>query len=155
MTPELQSTIEAVPRAVVGIDGRSAAGKSTFAGRLATTLPGATIVHGDDFYRVMREEHRAALTAPEGYDQYFDWQRLRDEVLVPARHGEFTYRLYDWNTEQLGGMDTVAALGAVLVEGVYSLRPELRPFFDVTIWVEAPADLRIERQFARGENSRE
>ena len=38
------------PVKVVAFDGQSAAGKSTFAARLAKRLPGA-VVHGDDFYR--------------------------------------------------------------------------------------------------------
>ena len=38
----------------------------------------------------------------------------------------------------------------VLVEGVYSTRPELRPLIDIAIFVETPSDERRKRMHARG-----
>jgi hypothetical protein len=35
---------------IVAVDGRGAAGKTTFAGRLATALGGAPVVHTDDVH---------------------------------------------------------------------------------------------------------
>ena len=45
----------------------------------------ASVVASDEFYRDMPAERRWTLTAAEGVDQYFDWQRLRREVLEPLR----------------------------------------------------------------------
>ena len=42
--------------------------------------------------------------------------------------------------------------GAVVVEGVYLLRPRLRPYWDLAVYVEAARDLRQRRMYARGEN---
>jgi len=43
----------------------------------------------------------------------------------------------------------------VVIEGVYTLRPELRPLYDVRIWVECPRRLRLARGLARdGEAAR-
>jgi hypothetical protein len=57
----------------------------------------ASVVAGDDFYRDLPEERRWALTAAEGVDLYFDWQRLRREALEPLRAGRAArYRPFDW-----------------------------------------------------------
>jgi uridine kinase len=69
---------------IVAIDGPSAAGTSTLAGTVRRWL-GASVVASDDVYRDLPERRRAALTPGEGVDQYFDWQRLRDEALRPLR----------------------------------------------------------------------
>jgi uridine kinase len=71
---------------MVAIDGQSAAGKSTFAAALAARID-AALVSGDDFYRVMNDEDRAQLSASDGIERYFDWERMRAEVLVPLREG--------------------------------------------------------------------
>ncbi|MFM7535196.1 MAG: AAA family ATPase [Acidimicrobiales bacterium] len=57
---------------LIGVDGHSAAGKSTFAARLAERLD-ASLVRGDDFYRVMDAAERARLTPEEGMRSYYDW----------------------------------------------------------------------------------
>jgi uridine kinase len=46
----------------------------------------------------------------------------------------------------------VAAEGVVVVEGVYVARPALRGYLDLIVAVEAPRELCLERQRARGEN---
>ncbi|MFM6173306.1 MAG: (d)CMP kinase, partial [Sphaerospermopsis kisseleviana] len=69
---------------VVALDGRSGAGKSTLADAIAHDL-GAALVHGDDFYRDMPDAERRALSAERGVDRFFDWERLRDEALIPLR----------------------------------------------------------------------
>jgi cytidylate kinase len=61
---------------LIAVDGHSAAGKSTFARRLARRLS-AAIIEADAFYRVLDPEVREALDARAGLDQYYDWQRLR------------------------------------------------------------------------------
>jgi len=41
----------------------------------------------------------------------------------------------------------------ILIEGVYSLRRELRDLYDLTIFVDAPAELRHRRMAGRAENA--
>src|SRR5262249_21347886 len=68
---------------IVAVDGGSGSGKTTLAGTAAELLDGCPIVHIDDFYRPMGEQEREHLDAEQGYHRYFDWQRLRDQVLIP------------------------------------------------------------------------
>ena len=138
---------------LVGIDGLSGAGKSTLASQLEDQLANLTVVHKDDFCRVMDEDERAKLNAEEGYHMYSDWERLRQQVLIPLSHGETArFQRYDWPTGRLAETLEVVATGIVVVEGVTSTRPELRGYYDLTIWVETNCAARHARQEKRNEN---
>ena len=115
------------------------------------------MIEGDDFYRPLAESTRAALTPLEAVDLLFDWERLRDEALAPLMRGEEArYRRYDWDADRLGEeVAVVGASGVVLVEGCYVARPALRGYLDVIVLVDAPRDLCIARQLARGDDEPE
>jgi uridine kinase len=137
----------------VGIDGPGGAGKSTLARELALLRDDVAIVAGDDFYRPLPERTRESLTPIEAVDLTFDWERLRDEVLAPLLRGEHArYRRYDWASGRLGEDTAVPASGVVVVEGVYVARPALRGHLDVIVVVDAPRELCLARQLARGEH---
>ncbi|MFF3615080.1 uridine kinase [Streptomyces sp. NPDC002580] len=140
--------------ALIAVDGMGGSGKSTLAAAVAA-LGGAVVVHGDDFYRPMDAGERAGLTPAQGYDRYFDWQRLRDEVLTPLTTGrDAAYRPYDWPSGALATdrTHTVARNGLVLVEGVYTARPELADHYDLVVYVETPPDESMRRLRARGDD---
>jgi uridine kinase len=140
------------PVLIVAIDGHSAAGKSTLARAIANTLPSVTIVQMDDFYRSLDEEERSRLDAEGGYHQYYDWQRLEEQVLKPLAIGEDCwYQKYDWSTNRLGEWAQLQATGIVVVEGCYATRPELRHYYDVVLFVETPAARRLQRQVERAD----
>lgn len=137
----------------MGIDGPGGAGKSTLARELALLRDDVAIVAGDDFYRPLPERTRESLTPIEAVDLTFDWERLRDELLAPLLRGEHArYRRYDWASGRLGDATAVPASGVVVVEGVYVARPALRGHLDVIVVVDAPRELCLARQLARGEN---
>jgi uridine kinase len=151
-------TVTARRPVLIGIDGPGGSGKSTLARELREQMPmTALVVEGDDFYRLLPDAERLALTPSQGYDLYFDWERLRDQVLVPVGAGRprLTYQKYDWTTDQMGSWVDVPMPDAVIMEGVYVLRPALRPLFDLAVVVETSAPVRLGRQQGRGENAGE
>lgn len=137
---------------MVGIDGPGGSGKSTLARALAAHI-GAGIVEGDDFYlpSAQRRSRPADSLGPD-----LDWQRLRDQVLAPASEDRpVRYQRYDWDHDAMGGWVSLPGRSPLIVEGVYTLRPELRAYLDVMVWVDAPAEERLERGLARdGESAR-
>jgi uridine kinase len=140
------------PVTLLAIDGYSAAGKSSFARLLHQVRPQSTVVHTDDFYRPLPMPDRARLDAADGYLHYYDWQRLEAQVLHPLSHGRVArYQRYDWLTNQLAEWTTVQPDGLVIVEGCYAARPELRPYFQVIVFVTTPAIRRRQRQQARAD----
>ncbi|MEV0949257.1 zeta toxin family protein [Promicromonospora sp. NPDC050249] len=150
---ELLADVDRRP-ALVGIDGQGGAGKSTFARAVAGELGHAVVVEGDDFYRDLPDDERAALDPAAGAEQYFDWQRLRREVLEPVRRGDavLRYQRYDWGRATMGDWVEQPMPDVVVVEGVYTLRPQLLDLIDVAVWVETSEETRLRRQVERGEN---
>ncbi|MET9617444.1 uridine kinase family protein [Kitasatospora indigofera] len=141
---------------ILAIDGTGGSGKTTLAAAVAGHLDGADVVHVDDFYRPMPDHEREQLDAEQGYHRYFDWERLRDQVLIPLRNGGAArYQLYDWATERLGAWREIAPGTLVIVEGVYAARPELAPYYHFTAYVDTPRDVCLRRVRARGENPEE
>jgi uridine kinase len=135
---------------LIGIDGPGASGKSTLARRLATHLvPPAAVVHVDDFHHPTRKRfHGPVDQRPVAAD--YDRERLASEVLVPLRARQTArYRRYDWDGDALAPAETLVAGPLVVIEGVYATSAPLRGFYDVTLWVDCPRELRLERGLAR------
>jgi uridine kinase len=148
--PQKQSTL------LLGIDGCGGSGKSTIANQLKEALPNATVVHMDDFYlpsaQIIQEDAR---NKPIGAD--FDWKRVLNQVLEPLSHNETGhYQRYDWETDCLAEWHTIPVGGIVIVEGVYAIREELSMYYDLTIWVDTPREVRLSRGIERdGETARD
>ena len=143
---------------MIGIDGRGGSGKSTFARAVAEAVADVTVVDFDDFYRPSVERSHGRETGDRELGGDFDWRRLRKEVLKPlAVDQPARYRRYDWNLDRLrDDVHVVDPGGVVVVEGSYSTRPELRDFYDVTVWVDAPQPIRLRRGVERdGEDARD
>ena len=137
---------------LVCIEGLGGAGKSTLAAELAARSGVISLVHGDDFYGP-EERDWQSWTPKEGYERYFDHRRVERELLRPLRTGRrASFPRYDWESNTLDGWVSVEPRDLVLVEGVYLLRAELRPYWDFSIYVETPRELRQARLYARGEN---
>jgi uridine kinase len=135
---------------LVGIDGLGGAGKSSVAQAVAETRADVSLIEGDDFYRP-EEADWLALNDRAGYETYFDHRRLEREVLAPLRAGKIAeYQRYDWHHNALGERVTVRPTGIVVVEGVYMLRPRLRQYWDLKVYIDTPRELRLARQLARG-----
>ena len=142
-------------RLIVGIDGLGGAGKSTLARGISEALAGkVAIVSCDDFYRPLSSALHSRLTPAEAYENYFDWRRLRDEVLTPLRSGNrASYRRYDWSADTLAEWIEVEPREIVILEGVFSTRPDLRRLIDVAIFIETPRDERMRRMLSRPQDS--
>jgi len=141
-------------RLFVAIDGGAGAGKSMLARGIHDHLKSVSILRTDDFFRPLNDYSNARLSAEKLYELYFPWERMRDEALMPLHRGETAkYQRYDWSTDSLLDWVTIEPNEIVLIEGVYSSRPELRPMLDAIIFVEAPRAERLRRVLARDPNS--
>jgi uridine kinase len=137
---------------LVCIEGPGGSGKTTLAAAVAARRPDVTLVHGDDFYGPEERDWRS-WSPRQGYQRYFDHQRVERQLLRPLKAGRpATFQRYDWEHRALADWVTVQPNGIVLVEGVYLLRRELRPYWDLAVYVDTPRDLRQARLYARGEN---
>jgi len=120
----------------VGIDGFGAAGKTTLATEVAAALPGAVVVSVDDFGRA----------GVRGWDrELFTAQVL--QPLLTGRAGR--YQHWDLLTDTGGDWVEVPSGVPVVVEGVSATDVRVAVPWDVTLWLDAPADVRWQRITAR------
>jgi uridine kinase len=122
---------------LIAINGCGGAGKSSLAAAIAPELPRATVVHTDDF--------------AFGREVGWDWARFREQILDPILEGRpARYKRFDWPTRRLAEWHEVPNDTDVLVlEGVSATRSELGDPWDVTVWVDAPRDIRLRRGLER------
>lgn len=148
---------------MVALDGRSGTGKTTIAAAVATAMgsdedgrPLVAVVAGDDFYTGGSAKTWDARSPEQNAAACIDWHRQRDVLESLRRTGQATYRAFDWTAQDwdadnppLTAARTVHAAPIVLLEGVYSTRPELADLLDVCVRVDAAADdsaVRVERR---------
>ena len=86
-----------------------------------------------------------------GWEWGWDWARFRAHVLDPLLAGHpARYQRFDWDAQALAEWHEFGPEVAVLIaEGVSVTRSELGVAWDVTVWVEAPRDLRMRRGLER------
>lgn len=72
------------------------------------------------------------------------------QVLRPLSRGvDGRFRVWDWATSSRAGEVVVPPGEFLVVEGVGVAMRAARPFAACVVWVDAPADLRLERGIAR------
>jgi len=127
---------------LVCVDGPAGSGKTSFAGRLADRLDSEAIrvgvVHLDDLYE--------GWSGLEGTL----WPRLVAQVLEPLRRGRpGRYKRYDWVAGAFADWVDVPVPDVLVLEGCGAARRASEPDAVLSVWVEAPAELRLARGLER------
>jgi len=129
----------------VGIDGVDGAGKTTFADELAAALApsGRPVIRAgvDGFHHPRPVRYRRGRKSPEGFfrDSY-DYAALAAvllEPLSPGGSGRFRRQVFDVEADRpVHAPEERAQPRAILLfDGIFLHRPELRPFWDVSIFL--------------------
>lgn len=131
-----------VQRQVVAIEGGSASGKTTLSQMLESVYD-CTVFHMDDFF--LRPEQRT----PERFSEpggNVDRERFLEEVLKPLSRAEIVrYRRFDCSTFTLGEPVGVELKPLIIVEGAYSMHPELADHYDLSVFLDVSPELQRER----------
>ena len=143
---EISFLIQAKGRAVLAIDGKAAAGKSSFASELAGQFT-APVIHMDDFFLPpeLRTEERYAQ--PGGNIHY---ERFGEEVLPLLREPRpFSYRRFDCHTMDYAEIVSVPDASLRIVEGAYALHPSFGKYYDLALFVDVEEGKQFQRIAAR------
>ena len=133
-------------RVMVALEGGSASGKTTLAALLAR-IYGCTVFHMDDFFLRPEQRTAARLAEPGGN---VDRERFAQEILQPlAENRRVRYQRYDCQTGTLLPPVTVEVERLVVVEGAYSMHPELAGAYDLSAFLRIAPELQRQRILKR------
>lgn len=137
----------------MAIVGGSGSGKSCLADELKAALgASAGRLSLDDFYRDrshLSPDRRARINFDD--PKAIDWV-LFERILNCCRHGRKTrIPSYDFNTHsRLTESKTLMPKPILLVDGLWLLHfRRIRRFFELRIFIDCPAKLRLQRRLAR------
>jgi uridine kinase len=130
---------------VIAIDGRCGSGKTTLGNKLAEIWQ-ADILHMDDFY--LRKEQRTE----ERYrtpGENVDHERVEEYLKNWQKGKPFTWQKFDHRILEPGEVFLKYPRKKLVVEGSYSMHPDLRKYYDLTVFVSCSEETRYKRLKAR------
>ena len=139
---------------LIGVAGGSSSGKTTVSERLAA-LAGVghlSLIKLDSYY-VDRPQDDFGTRAKANYDHpdAFDWPLLNDHLTALCAGASVPVPIYDY-TQHLrsGDCQVVRPAAIVVVEGILVLwEPTLRDRFDLKLYMDTDADVRLIRRLRR------
>ncbi|GAE44480.1 kinase [Mesobacillus boroniphilus] len=150
---KIVSAVRQNKQIILGIDGLSRSGKTTFVKKFASVLSEKQIenmvFHLDD--HIVGRSKRYNTGHEEWQEYYFlqwDVEWLSKSLLGNLVHSnEIELPFYDHKLDehvyqklQLNGKDVF------IVEGVFLQRKEWRPYLDFTVFIDCPRDIRFARE---------
>ena len=147
-----------VPRAVIAIAGGTGSGKTTIARRIYEELPNhVTLLAHDAYYcdnRHLRYEERCRLNYdhPDAFDNDLfikHLRQLKEGGPIERPVYNFATHLREEFTVRVEPRDIIVVEGVLVLEN-----PALRDLYDLKVFVDTDADVRILRRIVRDLNER-
>lgn len=127
---------------LIALDGRCAAGKTTIS-NILSEIYDCNVFHMDDYFLRPMQRTKERLMKP---GENIDHERFREEILDPLVSGRpVTYQKYDCAKQALAAPIFAPQKRMNVIEGVYSLHPELIDFYDFTVFVQITEEEQKER----------
>lgn len=124
---------------VIAIDGPAGSGKTTLAEQLSAILSDCQVIHMDDLYNGWNQDLVSELAT-----------RIRQQILQPLQQNQLAqYSKYDWHQGAFTKIVTLSKCSYLILEGVGAANPKLGEYFALTIWVQAPPKLLLDRLIQR------
>ena len=137
---------DAKNRFILSIEGRSASGKTTLA-KLLEQLYGCTVFHMDDFFLRPEQRTKERFSEPGGN---VDRERFLEEVLVGLKKSQqLSYRPFDCGSQRLLPSVSVTPGNFCVVEGAYSMHPDLAGYYDFSVYLDISAEEQKKRILKR------
>ncbi len=137
----VEAALTAGTPVIAAIDGRCGSGKTALAAAMEARFS-CRVFHMDDFYMPFDRRDPDWENIPAGN---MDLDRVRREVLLPAREGQpVDYRPWRSKTSV-----TVPPRPLTVIEGSYSHHPRLADLYDVKIFLTCGSDVQRRRLMRR------
>jgi uridine kinase len=150
---KIASAVRQNKRIILGIDGLSRSGKTTFVKKFASMLSEKQIenmvVHLDDHIVGRSKRYNTGHNEWREY-YYLQWdvealkKTLFDNLI---QSNEIDLPFYDNERDQQEYKKlNVSGKSVFIVEGIFLHREEWRPYFDYTVFIDCPRDIRFARE---------
>lgn len=131
---------------IIAVDGRCAAGKTSFCTVLSERLSG-TLIHMDGFFLRKEQRTEERMQEPGGN---IDHERFREEVICPLKEGRaFTYRPFDCHTQSFKDAVRIVPGKVTIIEGAYACHPLWWESCDLHIFLDVDEEQQMQRILAR------
>jgi uridine kinase len=138
---------------VIGIDGLSRSGKTTFVETAGKMLTENNIdyvcLHMDDFIETRIKRYDTGLDEWREY-YYLQWdvEMLRENLFKKLKESSrLTLPFYDHEKDIQVWRDLkLPSCGVILIEGIFLQREEWRDYFDTIIYLECEREVRFSRE---------
>jgi len=134
-------------RLIVGVDGQSGSGKSTFGDELAAVVRGSgvDVVRSttDSFHRPRQQRMRLGPTSTEGfYEDSHQLDVIVDELLRPFAEGAERVRVAAFDEPSDMPLSDVVPIAeakqtVLIFDGLFLQRPELEAWWDHSVYLDA------------------
>lgn len=132
--------------ATVAIDGACGSGKSTAAALFAEIFD-CNVFHADDFFLPPHKRTPERMSEIGGN---MERERLESEILKNLKSGKaFSYAPFDCSVMALAEPRAVSPKAVNIVEGSYSMHPQLRGYYDFSVFLTVEPKVQEERILAR------
>lgn len=163
LTKQLHCLWQAKDSLVLAIDGKCGSGKSTLADYLSAIYD-TSVIHMDDFYLPFSLRTPKRLAEPGGNVHY---ERFQEEVYQPLLNEFsssavctaskvmisgattdsplFSYGVFSCATGTIQSTRSVFRRPLIIVEGSYSMRPQFRALYDLSIFLDVAPQEQLKR----------
>ena len=139
---KIKEIISSNGRITVAIDGCCASGKTTLANSLAEQIY-AQVIHMDDFFLPVHMRTEQRLSQAGGNVHY---ERFCGEVVNGIKSSKsFEYGVYSCSEGHIKNYRTIDPQKSIIIEGSYSLHPEIPDVYDLKIFLETDRVTQLER----------
>jgi uridine kinase len=144
----------------VAIDGVDGAGKTTLADALAPLVAGQgrPIIRAsvDDFHHPRALRYAQGRYSPDGfYLDSYDYDSFRTlllDPLNPGGSGRYVAKHFDLNNDRAFDPmpEQAEPASALIIDGIFLHRPELRSYWDLSIFLKVDFEVSLPRGAQRG-----
>ncbi len=143
---KIEEILSAKPNAVIAIDGCCASGKTTLATELAERFD-MQIIHMDDFFLPPKMRTAQRLAQAGGNIHY---ERFNNEVADRLKSSKsFEYNVFSCKLGRFADKHTVSTQKPIIIEGSYSMHPEIPDIYDLKIFLKIDSKTQLERILER------
>lgn len=139
---KIEELLKTKQNIIIAIDGKCGSGKSTL-GKIISERFNGNLFHMDDFYLTKELITKERMNEPGGNVDYI---RFEDEVLKNLiQNIDFNYNIYNCKNLSFSKSKNVILKKINIVEGSYSLHPNLINYYDIKIFLEVSSETQLDR----------